>query len=89
MLKAEELSCWAVETSRVILQADFFREAVWPGAVGLLKHLQQLCSCVCLWLGLQEPQERGEMVLGAAVAQESHQDLAMGSFGWSPKLSEW
>lgn len=76
MLKSEELSYWAVETSRVILQTDFFREAV-----GLLKHLDQSGSCVCLWLGLQEPQERGEMVLGAAVPWKPHQDLAVGSFG--------
>lgn len=89
MLKSEELSYRAVGTSRVILRADFIREAAWPVAVGLLKPLHQLGSCVCLWLGLQEPRERGEVMLRAAVPREPHWDLAVGSFGRSPKLSEW
>lgn len=86
MLESEELSYCAVETSGVILQTDFIREAVWPGAVGLLKHLHQLGSCVCL---LQEPQERGEVMLRASVPREPHQDLPVGSFGRCPKLPEW
>lgn len=72
MLKPQELSHWAVETSRVVLQTDLIREAVFSVAVGLLKHLHQLGSCVCPWLGLQEPQERGEGMLRAAVPRESH-----------------
>lgn len=36
MLKSEELSYWAVETLRVVLQSDFIREAVWPVGVGPL-----------------------------------------------------
>lgn len=72
MLNPQELSHWAVETSRVVLQTDLIREAVFSVAVGLLKHLHQLGSCVCLWLGLQEPQERGEGMLRAAVPWQSH-----------------